>query len=186
MEMTQGFYRRYHRDLGISDLKKGQSIQFMTALDHLGGSATLDEISKCIFDTCLWFNPHTEACYKATVVKGGSKENVMDLDEEKALKYIEKAIKANVVNTTNYSLTSTRRSENSVMVRGWVTLDGNRYSMAGYLAHLIPVATTITTITTTTAVTAVTTSPISTLYFCLLYFCLLYLITYMPYLSLHR
>jgi len=146
MDMTQtnAFFARYSQVLGLANCKKGQSIQCMTAIDLFtamhGVPPTLDQIVKTILDNGLWFNPHlnrngvggsnlvhtcpAQAMYK---VRG---ENVLEQPRAVALKNIKKVLMANVVNTTDYARTSTRKTENSVILRGWVEYRHGRYTLA--------------------------------------------------------
>ena len=138
---TTTFLSDYRNFFSIEDLKKGQAMQFMTAMmlctQETGcDDVSFDDIVKKIINEKLWFNPscsrtgihsgpkgkkknidHTCGGFKPYKIK---KENVMDMENSKQIKHIKQVLKANVVNEKDYRKTSTRKTECSVIVNKWV------------------------------------------------------------------
>ena len=139
-----GWPRKYAR--------KGQTMQFMTALESLFQSHPrragfrLDEIVREIRKNKRWFNPYIKwtgigdqhSCnsgcgYK---VKG---RTVMNLPKKAQDEAITKVLKSNVINIKNME-TSTRKTDNSVFVKKWCDEvyyeRTGTFRFSGELAHL--------------------------------------------------
>ena len=143
------FIEKYPTYFSDKHFRKGQSIQCMTALDELGGRATLDQIIQKIIDDRMWFNPSIKKNGWGTTGRGSRKycnglkpykmkrQSVMDMTVEEQTKAIKNILLFNVLNTQNYNITSTRKTESSVLQSVWgingdfqpVTLDDGFYEL---------------------------------------------------------
>jgi len=119
----------------------------MTAImmyqDIHGFGPTLDDISEYIVISRLWFNPHTRrngvgganrvhTCAAKSMYKIRG-QNVLDLPSPRvAAKHIRQVLMSNVVNEIDYARTSTRKSDNSVILKGWVVCNFDRYTLVDY------------------------------------------------------
>jgi hypothetical protein len=123
-------------------MRKGQPMAFLTALHNVQnmtgntGPVPLTDIIDYIIENFMWGNHNTKfhgygpvhSCAAHTSYKHKGRR-VCDYSFDEQRKIIKQRLKANVLNTTNYSETSTRRTENSVILNGWckVTDDGRYY-----------------------------------------------------------
>ena len=113
---------------------KGQVCMFMLALSTFpDGTAPLSDIINRIITMRMWYNPNwkkngigrVHSCESLAPYKIGGR-SVMDMPRDIQYKYILSILMSNVLNTIDYSATSTRLVESSVIINGWVEERGHQ------------------------------------------------------------